>query len=64
MVAELTDYLINGLSLNTGIKKLTLDDFKFNENCGKSWLLCFAVNNTITDIDSNFSFKLSLFWNE
>lgn len=64
MAAELTDYLINGLSLNTGIQELVLDNFTFNENCAKSWSLCFAVNKTITSINSNSYVQCSFFWND
>ena len=58
MEAEMCDYLINGLSLNKGITTVYLEDFSFNENCTKSWPLCFAVNNTISDLNSNYRFNI------
>ena len=48
---EISDYLINGLALNTGITQLTLQNFNLNRSSVKSWTLCFAVNTVITTIN-------------
>ena len=52
MANEISDYFINGLSLNNTITDLFLNDFEFNENCLGSWSLCFAINRSITNIES------------
>lgn len=52
MPSEAADYLINGISLNKSIKKLTFNNVNFSKTSLRCWTLCFALNTSIQTIES------------
>jgi len=51
--SEIADFLINGLGLNSGIKIMKFINVNFSKASLKSWTFCFALNNSIQNINSN-----------
>ncbi|MDR3547923.1 MAG: hypothetical protein P4M11_06625 [Candidatus Pacebacteria bacterium] len=60
MSSEMGDYLVRGLSLNVGVKTLSLVNFSFNKLCIQCLSLCFAVNTAISNVEGMRSVRITV----